>query len=625
MNTILGKGEVSSEGTGPTANTLRKAEGIGLPPDLREKNLINRMRWNAHITAADLAWHRTFETNPKLAHMLGITDDGKGNKYETNLDEVHSDPVKMAPYMMDDIGYGRHLSTNRRGEDWVEEVLREVELPRRANSTNLEKWTSVANSMTLGPWTAARDVFGSAAIMSSWMKPHEYKALLGALKSTVTGAAKATAKGQVRQQRTSEFFAQEDAYRGAALRFADFMRKYQGRDAIERGLRLFISEVGNLIAPDRVSSALKGNTSDIRFMEEMGGKNWKNEAFDPTKYQNLLDRIGQRFVETVQGSYSVDYLPSWLSRADKGTLKGLLTLSRWSIERANRFQNEVVKPMAEDGNVRPLLKQMFGYALSAAGLDYLGEIILDKKPRELTFPEWFKLDTKDKQEEFGYTMASKLSLMGFGGIFSQLVNDYYSIKHGEGMFSPVNNPALRLSEDTVRKLIGYVEGYGGPLDASFWKNLASIPIETLADEIQLVRMARSGLGNREETGVREERILDRILGNTRMGLKTIEDPNPFSPVRKLKQADTPEEIQSLEGQMYDYYSRNRLKAPSIMPSNLERRAMKGYYNFVRDIQGEDKAGRQFEFDRKQAALAEMRKAITARAWYGAEANRLLHR
>lgn len=621
LDEILGRSEVKSGGTGPTAATMRKSEGIGLPPSMREKSIISRMRWNAHITAADLAWHRSIERNKPVATMLGLTDDGRGNAYPSGLD-AYTNPATATDYMLPDIGYGKHLSINRRGEKWVEAAVGEMEAPRRAHSDNIEKWTSVANSMNLGTWTAARDVAGSFGILSGWLKPSEYGAALKAFRSLLEGKTQGVLKGQVRGKKTAEFYAQEDVYRGLALRAADIMRKYQGRDLIEKGLREFIAEIGNSIAPKRLAGALAGDAVDVRFVNEMGGKAWREQLAKPEARQKLLDRMGQRFVDTVQGNYSIDYLPGWLSRHEKGLLKATLTLSRWSFERARRFKNEIVTPMVESGDIKPLLKQSLGYVIGGAGINALSELLLDRKPREMTWREFFGLTTEEKINEFSHMLAGSAAIMGMGGMFAQLADYGQQLKHGEGNY-PLQNPALRLSGDVIHKIVAYISAYGGPLDGSFWSNILSLPYEVFMDEVQLPRMVRQSVRGQQDLGNREAQILKRVAGLTKPGFRTIQDIDPFSPVGKMKRARTPEEIESLTGTLYDYYSRNKQLRPSAIPGVLESRTKTRYYDFVNRIQGPEAAAKRREVDKNQEALAGLKRAAVARAWYGAENDRRL--
>jgi hypothetical protein len=629
LDVLLGKTNRKTSTEGPTAQTLRKAMGVGLPVSMREKDLVARMRWNAHLTAADLAWHRNIESDPTAAVMLGVTDNAKGVDYDTNVSE-YSDPATQAKYLLPDMGDGvKELAKNSLSLDWVKDLKAEMDLPRRANSTSLEKWTSLVNAMTLGPKSAVRDMFNTGAIMMGTLHGKEYFKPLQAM-GRMLGKSKNSPyeKGIVKRKDTADFINTEAIAREGVVAANDTIRKAQGRDMAERGIRSLIAHTGDMIHTDRLQSAIAGNKEDIRFMDEFAGKDWRNNIFDPDSLDKMLDRMDRRFVEHFQGSYGPEYLPHHLLRsADEQFLKTTFTLSRWAIERANRFHQEVIKPMAKDGDIKPFLKHAFGFTLGSAAMDYVFETIMDMKPREMTWPEFFGLATKDggkydetKGEELAYTILSKAAMMGFGGMFSQILDSANKIRHGESIFAYAN-PAMRMAGDTLHKVVNYLGTYGaeGLVDPS---KLWQLPYEVMMDEVQGLKMIRQGLSNKEESGSREERILKRLRGETKWGLRVSEDPDPFSPVRKLKGAESVEDIKGLEEPLTDYYRRNNQSAPSRIEMPLRKRAEEGYYDLIDILQGPSKKGERIAYDINQNRLAGMRKAVAKRAWLKAEmANR----
>ena len=255
--------------------------------------------------------------------------------------------------------------------------------------------------------------------------------------------------GAVKRHSAAEF-AIEESLRKTAGRIADVMRKYQGRDLMEKGVREILFEYGRGIAESRYLQ------NDTEFLESYGSKQWKK--FDAKDHNDLLDRMATKFVEQLQGSYSPDYLPKSLTRgAGPSWTKATLSLSRWGIERFRRYRQTVVEPLAK-GDARPFLRSTAVYlGLAAPAVYALEELLTEKKPLYMTNGEFFNLlnddgtPSKAKMDEFAYTVLGRAQLVGMAGIFTGALYQMMQARHGEHT-SGFNNPGWARSKIWVHGL-----------------------------------------------------------------------------------------------------------------------------------------------------------------------------
>ena len=600
LNTLLGKYSGGSGGSvKPTFAAVRRAEGIGLPRSMREARLDTRLAYYNLRAAADLAYYRTVQKDPIAARIFGEKDTGRGSEH--NIGELTTDKD-----LYTDSRYGPDPVKNLTGMDELEIFRREFSFDRQLTQDWAEKWSTVANSMRLGPKSAMRDVLSSIGPLSGYLKRDESGLVADAITRVFNGSSSGIRAGAVSSKRTGDFFSKGE-FRDLAMKFADMARKIQGRDAAERFVRKGLYEIGTSIAESRL------NNGDYKFIEQFAGRKWR----DLSK-SDLIERVGTRFMEQVQGSYSAEYLPAGLTRSQQSWAKAVFSLSRWSIERANRLQADVIKPMVEDGNIKPLIKQALGYmAVAAPTIQAIESLLTDKKPREQTWGEYFKLlnddgtPSKVKIKELGYILASKAALTGMGGMFGYIANTGKQITYGERLFLP-ESPAISMLVDTTRKLLDYFSAYSGmDLLLKFWE----VPAAIIADEFQGARMMNTAVDGAPDRGNREEAMFNRATGRYNAGIANFNEANRFNPEKRIREAGSVDEVRQAIPDVTKYYA-NRYQQSPGRTRNINRK--EGFYEFLSTVQGRDAAIKRYQEDEKQNALNDIRGEGLKEAWLRAE-------
>jgi hypothetical protein len=608
---LLGKGVFLGK-RDPTFSPLFKAEGIGIHPDLRETHAFKVAQFYGMRSATGLAWYRAVQKDPIAARIFGVANNGKGKSYVSpETDTI--DPTMLPgsdgdfaadAYEIKDYSAYPEYARNLSHDPSVEYFRSEMGLGLRSNYDWVDQATALVNSMKLGPRTVLRDVLASLPISIETATSAEVAKYWGpALEKVILGKSEATKVGAVRAKDTAEM-AIDNTVRNTMGKITDVMRKYQGRDLFERGIREALYEFYHSVADAR----LKAN--DVEFLEAWGGKKWKDYTPDV-----LLPRMATKLMENVQGNYTGEYLPAAIGKgAAPNFLKTTFSLSRWSIERMRRYRQTVLKPLAEKGDWKPFLRSSFMHQFFAApAVAAIEQFITGLKPQELTWAEWLGLAKDDgrpddnKLDELAYTILAKAQLTGMGGMLSSLALNAYQLKHGEATYG-FQNPFWQSAEDLVGRILQFWGTHSGPelLLAPF-----SIPLETVLQETQTARLLRNRIKKVGETGMREEKIWKRMTGQTSPGMASFMRGNPWDPKRRISRAQSMEEIvKEIPGLVKSY----KEYTPGGPTRFAKRERPLDYYSFLKTIQGTPAAAGQFQGDIQNDTLNTLRDAAARAAF-----------
>lgn len=612
MAAVLGK-EAFAGTRNPTFAPLIKSEGVGLHPELREINAFKTAQFYAMRSATGLAWYRAVQKDPIAARIFGVTDNGRGKRYAAPGAELDVFKKKgtedigdfdPSVYEITDYGDGPKYAANLAGDYNLEYFRSEMGLGNRRQYDFVDRMTALVNSAKLGPKTVLRDVLASLPIATETATTAEIAKYWGpAMQKVILGESEATKVGAVRAKDTAEM-AIDNTIRNTMGKITDVMRKYQGRDLFERGIREVLYEFYHSVADARLK---KG---DIEFLEAWGGKQWKKYPTDA-----LLQRMATRLMENVQGSYTGEFLPAAVGKgAAPNFLKTTFSLSRWNIERMRRYRQTVLKPLAEKGDWKPFLRSSLMHQLFAAPvITAIEQFVTGLKPQNLTWAEWLGLaDDKgrpddNKMDELAYTILANAQLTGLGGMLSGLAMDAYRLKHGESVFG-FGNPFWASAHDMVGRIVHYWGTHSGPelLLAPF-----QIPLETLMQEIQTARLIRNRVNKVEETGMREEKIWKRMTGQTEPSVKSFMRPNPWDPRKKIARAETPEDVKKQVPRLFEQYRRYTPSGPTRF---AKRERPEDFYRFMSAAQGTPAAADQYIGDQRYDAMNKLRDFAAEAAW-----------
>lgn len=481
----------------PEFQSMRFAEGVGLPPELRE-NIFEAMKHYINRHATDLAYHKTMERDPVIGKALGLEDNGRGEAYPDLPDG-------------ENVGRGDLLNglTKSVFRDYVGIVSPEAQA--------FERWNRLANTMFIQTVSQARDIIMSHHILQEVISPTEQHYVLKGLAELFKPETRQNAirAGALRSERNIAQTTAIDA-EDAINRITDVLQKGTGAEALNTAHRKFNYIVGKRIAEKRLLQ------NDSAFFDKWGPHAWHEWPAD-----KLTDYVAARITQNVIGSSDFQGLPAWLGKGSQSGFKPMFSLMRWSTERFNRWRQNTLEP-AKQGNIVPLIASLTSAVLSAEGFNWLAEKILKRKPRELTMEEYLNLGGKDTAN----TLFSKLSAAGYAGILSDLAMMGVQMSNGE-MPRGFNNMLFVGAENLTTRLSQWAdalhEGTAGLEDLPLIVGLA------LRDNMQIVRAFTP---IEDTTNMREERLAARLGYTPRQGgLMNFPMSSPFSVSQVYKRGD----------------------------------------------------------------------------------------
>jgi hypothetical protein len=242
---------------------------------------------------------------------------------------------------------------------------------------------------------------------------------------------------------------------------ADFSQKYSGRELFERGTRAIQFNLGKLLMRSYINSA-SDSPHIKRVLNTMGrmadvdvGRLRKNPE---SATEADLHKLATAWVDVNQGTYGVRGVPSAMIR---GKSSWFLSLSRWSVEKFNRYMKDVILPIKTERDFKPFIKATLGSAVEAGLLVELSNMVNAKESYEPTTTELFASDAD--YEEFVYHALHMANISGYFGVLSGLANDAVRMirtkKAGLEDVSAVTFPALEalaLDKGLAKSVFSYL-------------------------------------------------------------------------------------------------------------------------------------------------------------------------
>ena len=583
----------ASNPSGAEYAAVRQAEGIGLPESWRAP-LTAALNSHAIRTAKDLSWYRNFQKDPMAAKILGIKDDGRGHDYDWTSPEFAAlnDTVSLA------------------NNTAVRQYIAEYNLHKSYRPNIFDRWTSLGNSMLIGPKSAIRDLMSTHGHLAELMPGEDMPLMVQAWKNVIKGKMGSGENIGKRMEQVGAMASGDRAIEFQApfdpdsimVRLAHWNRVASGRDLIEKTARQFAFETGRLVANSRLAA------DDVGFFQKMKIADWKT-----MKPEELMDKVGMKFVEGSQGKYGVSGLPpGLLNSADNALLRTFLNLQRWGVERFNNWYKLAWRPAVDKGEFGPLLRGILGNLASAGALRWLEEELFNAKPNELTWKEWLKADDK----ETAYTVFNKLQVAGYGGILSGLISMPIKAAYGEKLYGLAEGggPGLSALADVRHRLVQFTDGVvSGRIE--FWPAVGALADAVGRDRMQFYRLMAAR--DERSLGNREERIYRRQMGLNRY----MEPPkdNPFDAAYALRKARTVPEIEKALPAVESAYRRTgqlpQMRTPLRQVERDDGRP--NFYQWLSSIQGVPAAETQWQTDlagdqvtqAKRMALEELRRKV----------------
>jgi hypothetical protein len=464
---------------GLTFNALRLAEGAGLPPSWRQKSFPLALRRYAQRHAADLAYYRHIQKDPRARTIFNEIDDGKTIGKATNVDEVDGEALYSI-----------------RDSDEVKSIFRQITHDYPFSEAKLNALNRLIKSGMMQTVTGIRDVIATPFIAMENLKPTELPLMLEAALKVKEGYKKGYDEGVIRRGTT----AWQDFGESNKTLFIDnisnLINKVTGREALEQFARAYTMELGRLVAESRKGSG------DTEFFDRFGPPDW--QAKMEANANEVLDFAAARFVEANQGTYDYRGLPAY---ALEGQLAPFLSLAKWSTERLNNFDKAVIQE-AKKGNLRPFVMATIGAVIGGEAIQAAVEYINDKKPEQLTWSEFLGLGGKDA----AYRYAAIASASGYAGILGDLTKSGLDLYHGteaRGLTFPLVDAAAEAFTRFGQAAEAARDGEKG-----IYPELA---LKLINDNIQLSRVISNATASPEEktrkADMRDLRLYERIEEN----------------------------------------------------------------------------------------------------------------
>lgn len=541
--TTMDPGLASSD---PISVQVRRAEGVGLPIEL-QANPFDSLQKMVENQAVDLAWHRTLESDPELGPLLGLKEDGRGNVYPT-IDPVLGRNEDVAAALRDFTG--GHLPHAQKFEG----------LDRLVKTLLIQTPSQIWNIAQSGP------AFGE------FVRPGEIKEVIkGLVRAFTTDAQiKAIQRGSIRASRNLNP-ATASGVNDILNRTADFIQGITGTEKLEQIHRAWFDTVAKIVSDNRLRDG------DIKFFDQFGPADW--QSWDANK---LTDYTAARITKKAAGGYDAEELPNWLLRGSASPWKPIFTLARWSVGRSNNFVDNVIKP-AKNGNILPLLGSLTGGVLSAGTLNYIKEELTGRKPKELTWEEYFKLGGGDT----AYTILSKANTASYAGFLGMAAYSAAALYHGESIRG-IANPTFQAASETGERIMQTIEAVKSG-NVSLPDAISTMSKQIMMDRIQLLR---TFLDTPPEEGNREEKIARRLGLTPEKSTLSGGMFNPLSAQDAYRKGDS----ELLQG-----FVDNAMKKGKQVPTPRLRQRSEGGLDVLRRLQGSNAVTSALEMDNVENA------------------------
>ena len=523
----------------PEFNAVRLAEASGLPPSWRETDILKSGNRYWRRWAQDMAFYRNVQKDPQMRQALDITSDGKK-------------PIAPKGTQFEDGTPVMDIS----GQEPVKAIFRQVTNDYPIREATLTAAGRLVKAGMIQTPAGIRDAVTSPFLAMESLNPTEFPLIAKAYGSVKEGILAGKREGVIRNNQ----IALEDIGSSSKTRMLDelsnLVNKVTGREALEKFSRGHLMALGKLVAEARLN---KGDTS---FMERFGKKGWESQA-----PEEAIDYAAARFVESIQGTYDWRGLPAYMS---EGQLAPFFSLAKWSIERTNNFNRNVIEP-AREGNLKPLLMSVLGGILGGEAVDQVNQAINNKKPEHYTMQEFMQTGGHDA----AYRYAALTAYAGYAGIVSDLAKSAMDIKQGTDPRG-LRFPLVGFAADFVKRVQQAVEA--GEKGEKFPDLALGFIRQAAKDNIQNYRLAENQMGDTKErerkAKMRDLRAFERVEEGK---IQTQQDANPFigTQEREFKRST---DFQEAGGLLRDLIQKG-------LDQSRDKSGAFDYYKFARYMKG----------------------------------------
>lgn len=585
---------VTSEGKEKSLEfgALRKAAGLGLPIEMQDNNLLSRFGRYGNRVAKDMAFRETIESDPTMRYLFRLPDD-KG----VTLTEAPNLPS------------GKPGDSNIRGAKPLQDIQRLMYEEFQNNKhPKIQSVSRLVNSMLLGGPTGVRDLVTTPLNLHAVIGSRNAGALIKGFENLAQGAKESYQYG-ARKIKMNELEFGSAAHPDTLTQWfdevSDAFRKYSGREVAEQASRIYSFNVGKVAAVAEFGRAANHEKTSIDWLKKHGNTVdnldsyiGKNIADIPP---DVINRIAKNVVDRSAGSYDARGLPIQVM---EGPLAPFLSLSRWSIEKANTIVEDVIKP-AREGNFVPLLSYTVGSFLTGAAIQELNKLMLSgKKSSEPTLDE----ASAAGQQQIR-AVVNLLQLGSFGGIIGEMMKtatEAYSGHTPKGLSFPLADFVSDNLQRNLSDYFGALQAGEDKVQASL--GLAEAVLTQLIQNLRVLSYATWNKGDIERKNAYRDYRLWQELTNRRAPEGEVQRPNELLGIeeKKFKRAKTIEEsVVQLPKAIESIISKSGNNPLEVVKGfdNLKRNSYQtwptepteqiAYYEYLKKTEGDEKAAKSF--------------------------------
>lgn len=449
-----------------TFGAIRRAAGFGLPDSIRELDPINALHRYGRRAATDLAMYQELESKPNIAGSLKLVDPRTNAIPEEGDSRIASseEARNMMKWVTNDFGGTAALS-----------------------SPKLNAVVRVVNNSIMGTATGLRDTATVPLNMIPYL--HRWSdlgvALRGALKFREN--SKASLETAARQPsfdklEFNELLDSPDRVVAILSKAGTFMRKWQGREAIENFNRDITFSIGRELALHNIMGAKAGNVKSKQWLKKFSTL----VEGDVTKLsgpelKTALDQMGKNFTDRNQGTYGGRGLPAGMI---DNQFAPFLALQKWSVEKSNVIYQDVVVPFLTGENRIPMLTYTLGGLMTGVGIQELNKLMTGRKGQD---PELKEALTYGGPKAIVSELATLMQLGSFCGIVSDGIKAASDgFLHGKTPRNVVSFPTATAAADLTGRIIDAVEAMKN--GENNWDVMKQLTLDIATHNVQLARM-----------------------------------------------------------------------------------------------------------------------------------------
>jgi hypothetical protein len=551
---------------------IRKVQGLGLPKTLDDKgkllwiepSAVNNYTRYFKRFADDFAFYKNVENDAVVRAALGVPHEGK--HAATLKDSPFTTRTKTEIVEGKEIQLNAGMTSHPAVQNFMKGYLGYYDgselIGRTANRLVVSHW--------LGFMSGIRDLFTSYTLALPYMGWNNASALVKSFTDVRKSWVKSHVKGVNKTKSNRIEFGLETHTKllnGLDL-WSDWATKYSGRNILERSTRALQFGLGRALVLQNIGAADTDRLA-MRTLETLGrmsGVDYrtlrrhadKADAYklSDAEFDNMLDDMAAGWVEINQGTYDVRGVPSW-------TLFGapslFTSLSRWTVEKTTRMDRDILGPLFNEGDIRPLVKSTLGAVVTGGALTYISQFIYNKLQGAPTLEEALKAENN---EEARYAVVNMLNQTGYFGLVSALLNDWARFEQGYnpdlpgGFVFPALDFFSQTMMDPMADAVRAIEE-GAPVIETYGKAINDVMLRAT----QTYRIISQQTFQREEMDKanmrRNYRVFRRLEGFTDAPVSPDMGNKYMRPdTREFKEAETVEEmVETIPGALREQIDR----------------------------------------------------------------------